>query len=502
MYGFESKNPPLSSRSEAKYPLPLSAASLEAVFCRCADFETRRLRVGAEGRAELFVCWLDGLISPFEAAEELLRPLSDPRRFPAADAEGCFAALLGGAVSCPSLDERHDLDALCEDLTHGRCVLVFDTLGRALSFDVKSTALRAVSEPTLEKSLKGSRDSFVESLRANTALVRRHLPTPRLKLAETTLGRHSYTRVAVLFLEDVASPDTVAELGRRLGRIDTDGLVSLGALEEALVDRPLSPFPQLLHTEKPDRLARWLLDGRAAVLVDGIPIALALPVSFAAFMKVTGDSCMNYLIVSLLTALRYLALVLGLYLPALYAAVSSFHPEMIPTRLLLSIMEAKKDVPFSTAAELIGMLVAFALLQEAGLRLPNPVGDTVSIIGALIVGQAAVEARLVSPIAIIVVAVSGIACYTMPSQDMGSAIRLCRMFLLLAGIFAGLYGVALASCLIAAHLASIDSYGLNYTAPLSGRRAGSLLRLLLSPPFTLRRHTEAPDGAADRRASR
>ena len=477
----QEKNAPSPHGGESAAP-PLRSDALEAAFRRCADFETRRLRIGEEGSVEVFFCWLDGLISSFEAAEELLRPLSDPRRVGAADAEGCFEALLGGALSCPSVDERRDLGALCEDLTHGRCVLVCDALSRALSFDVKGGAGRAVAEPTLEKSLKGSRDSFVESLRANTALVRRHLASPRLKLAEQTLGRKSRTRVAVLFLEGAARPETVEELALRLEAFDADALVGLGALEEALVDRPLSPFPQLLHTEKPDRLARWLLEGRAAVLVDGIPIALALPASFAEFMKVTGDSSMNYLFVSLLTALRYLALVLGMFLPALYVSVASFHPEMIPTRLLLSIIEAKKDVPFSTAAELVGMLVAFALLQEAGLRLPNPVGDTVSIIGALIVGQAAVEARLVSPIAIIVVAVSGIACYTMPSQDMGSALRLCRALLLLAGICAGLYGVALACCLLAAHLSSIDSFGQNYTAPLSDRRGGALLRLLLSPP--------------------
>ena len=174
---------------------------------------------------------------------------------------------------------------------------------------------------------------------------------------------------------------------------------------------------------------------------------------------------MNRIVSAVLTALRYLALLLGMYLPALYAAVASFHQEMIPTRLLLSIIEAKKDVPFSTSTELLGMLVAFALLQEAGLRLPNPVGDTVSIIGALIVGQSAVEARVVSPIAIIVVAVSGIACYTMPSQDMGAAVRLCRAALLLAAIGAGLYGVGLLSCLLAAHLSSIDSFGRSYLAP-------------------------------------
>ena len=494
--------PPPVPRPEPEYNAPLCSAALEAVFRRCADFECRRLRVGEGGAVEVFACWLDGLISASEAAESVLRPLGEPGRCAAADAEACISALLAGALSCPSALERGDLDSLCDDITHGRCALVFDALGRALSLDVKSSVVRAVGEPTLEKSLKGSRDSFVESLRANTALVRRHAATPRLKIAESTLGRRSHTRVAVLVLEGAADPGTVRMLAERLGRIDVDGVLSLGTLEEALADRPLSPWPQLLHTEKPDRLARWLLDGRVAVLVDGIPIALALPVTFAEFMKVTGDGGMNFLVVSLLTALRYLALILGMYLPAFYAAVASFHREMIPTQLLLSIMESKRDVPFSTAAELIGMLVAFALLQEAGLRLPDPVGDTVSIIGALIVGQAAVEARLVSPIAIIVVAVSGIACYTMPSQDMGSALRLCRALFLLAGILAGLYGVALASCLVAAQLGALESFGVNYTAPLSEERGGGLLRLLLSPPLAAQKGRDPLLKTPDRRRQR
>lgn len=459
-----------------------SSAALREAFRGCADFEYRRLRAGAPG-AGVFVCWLDGLISGADAAESVLRPLCDPRRCAASDENALISAILSGGVYCPSAAERQDLGELCDDLTHGRCVLVFDGVRRALSFDVRSSAVRAVGEPTLEKSLKGGKDTFVETLRMNTALLRRHAATPRLKITESTLGRSSRTRIALLFVDGAADPGFVRELAARLDAADIDSAVSLGALEDVLADRPRSPFPQLLHTERPDRLARYLLDGRVGLLVDGLPIALVLPVTFADFMKVTGDGSMNYLVAGTLTVLRYAALVLGMYLPALYAAVASFHQEMIPTRLLLSIIEAKKDVPFSTSAEMLGMLFAFALLQEAGLRLPNPVGDTVSIIGALIVGQSAVEARVVSPIAIIVVAVSGIACYTMPSQDMGSAVRLCRTLLLLAGIFAGLYGVGLASCLIVTHLSSIESFGVNYCAPLGGGRGGGLLRMLPRPPL-------------------
>ena len=259
-------------------------------------------------------------------------------------------------------------------------------------------------------------------------------------------------------------------------------MLSLGPLEEALADAPLSPFPQVLHSERPDRFAMHLLDGRIGLLVDGLPVGLVLPVTLAEFLKVTGDSSMHFLVSSALGALRWLALLIGALLPALYTAVAMYHQEMIPTRLLLSIIQAEQDVPFSTALEVLGMLGAFSLLQEAGLRMPNPIGDTVSIIGALIVGQAAVEAKVVSPIAIIVVAVSGIACYTLPSQDLGFALRLTRLVLLLGAILAGLYGVGLAGCLTLLHLADLDSFGRDYTAPLSSGQPGGLARLLLRPP--------------------
>ena len=214
-----------------------------------------------------------------------------------------------------------------------------------------------------------------------------------------------------------------------MDRLDVDSLLALGSLEEYIVDAPRSPFPQLLHTERPDRFAMYLLQGRIGLLVDGLPVGLVLPVTLAEFMKVTDDAGTHFLVSSALSLLRWTALALAALLPAFYAAVAMYHQEMIPTRLLLSIIEAERDVPFSTALELLGMLGAFGLVQEAGLRLPSPIGDTVSIIGALIVGQAAVEASLVSPIAIIVVAFSAIACYALPSQDLAAAVRLARLLL-------------------------------------------------------------------------
>ena len=469
-------------RKAPEYRGPVSFFALKEIFSSCGDFESRALDFGLEGAVTVKVCWLDGLVSGSQAAEEILRPLTDRLRAGTVpDEAACIERILNGAVYRGAVHRRSDMDLLVADLCHGHLALVFDGSAVALSVEVRSTECRPVGEPTLEKSLKGGKDAFTETLRVNTALVRRRIASPRLKLAECSLGRRTNTRVAVLFVEGLAAPETLRELARRLDRLDPDALLALGVLEEALADAPRSPFPQLLHTERPDRFASWLLEGRVGLLVDGLPLGLALPVTLASFMRVTDDGGSHFLAATALTLLRWGALALAALLPALYVAMAMYHQEMIPTRLLLSIIEAERDVPFSTALEVLGMLGAFCLLQEAGLRLPTPIGDTVSIIGALIVGQAAVEAKIVSPIAIIVVAFSGIACYALPSQDLAAAVRLVRLALLLGAILAGLYGTALLFALLLTHLAGMDSFGVDYTAPLSDALRGSLRRLLLLP---------------------
>lgn len=488
---------------DPEYRGPVSQFALKTIFASCGDYETRTLDFGLAGQVSVQAVWLDGLVSGRDAAEEVLRPLTDRLRAgnPASEND-VIARILSGGVYRGSVHRRSDMDLLVADLCHGHLALVFDQSAVALSFEIRSAEVRAVGEPTLEKSLKGGKDAFTETLRVNTALVRRRIASPRLKLAESTLGRRSNTRLSVLFVEGLVSPDTLRKLALRLDRIETDALLSLGVLEEALTDAPRSVFPQLLHTERPDRFAMYLLQGRVGILVDGLPVGLVLPVTLSEFMKVTDDAGSHFLVSTSLGLIRYLALLLALLLPAFYTAVAMYHQEMIPTRLLLSIIEAEQDVPFSSALEVLGMLGAFCLVQEAGLRLPSPIGDTVSIIGALIVGQAAVEAKIVSPIAIIVVAFSAIACYALPSQDLAAAIRLWRFVLLMGAILGGLYGMTLLLCLLLLHLAGLNSFGIDYTAPLSDGMRGNLRRLLLQPPGSAVKFRDAHLRTPDRRRQR
>ena len=461
------KNIPIHPRREPKYTSALTSDTLKDIFDRCSDFQYRKIKSGLLGD-EIFVCWLDGIVNTSDIASDLLRPLTDIIRSGVSpDPE----KLMAGAVYAATANKRDSLDDVVNDITQGNAAVVFDDAQEAVCFELRSDKVRSVSEPTIEKSVKGAKDSFVEVLRTNTALVRRRICDPALKVINNTVGRKSATRCAVMFVDGVADPATVSELTRRLDKIDIDGLLATGSIEEYITDNPRSPLPQLLHSERPDRFARQLLNGRVGLIVDGLPMGFLLPVTLAEFMRVPQDDSQHYTIATVLGFVRWLALILALTLPAFYVAVAMYHQEMIPTKLLLSVIQSKQDVPFSTALEVFGMLIAFELLQEASLRLPDAVGSTVSIIGALIVGQSAVEAKVISPIAVIIVAVAGISGFAQPSQDLSAAVRIGRLVLVLGAMAAGLYGVTALLCLMVWHLCTVNSFGVNYSAPLSQGRA-------------------------------
>ena len=463
-------------RKDPEFSFPISPKNTKSVFEKCADFTSREVFAGAS-KTKIFVCWLDGTVNSVSIADQILRPLTDADRFEkSATVDDVAARIESGAVYAGAIRKTLSMDELAEALCFGHCAIIFDNM--ALLFELRSTLHRSVQEPTVEKSVKGSKDAFVEPLRVNTGLVRSRLRTPKLKLAHTILGRKTRTKVSVMWIEGVAAPDLPQAVLRRLDNYDVDGAVLPDLIESSLCDAPRSPFPQLIHTERPDKFSSSLLDGRVGILVDGIPIGYLAPVTLTEFMRTNEDLSLHYITASAIRVVRWLAFALTLFLPAFYVAVAMYHAEMIPIKLLLSVIDSKQYVPFSTAMEILGMLIAFELLQEAGLHLPDPVGQTVSIIGALIVGQSAVEAKVISPIAVIVVALAGIAGYTMPSQDLGSALRLCRFGLVLAASVAGMFGIVTGAALLLWHLCSLESFGRPYILS-----AGSRAVFFRRPPW-------------------
>lgn len=434
-----------------------SVLRIRRIFHGCSDLQWEWRSIGS---FSLPLCRIEGLCSGNEVSDYLFRPLS---QLSFSSHEDLFTSLISGRLWATGMLERFSCDALSDDLLCGRCVLFLPE--HTLSFDTRSSNTRSISEPALERSLLGPRDSFTEHFRSNTALLRSHLRTPSLKLTELTVGSISHTYVGVVYLSPMA--DSYAErICSVLRDASIPSVVSIGDIEALLAPFPRGAFPQFHTTERPDRLAQHLSTGRVGILIDGLPVALVSPCTLSELIRVAEDRSSHAVSASILLILRWIALLLALLLPALYLSVALYHQEMLPFELLQSIIEAKQQVPFTTAAEILGMLGAFALLQEAGYRLPEGAGSSVSIIGSLIVGQSAVDARVVSPIAVIVVALAGIAGYTLPDRSLEAAIRLWRFLLVLCALLLGIYGVMAGFLLLLWRLCGMENEGVSYLYPL------------------------------------
>lgn len=459
--------------------------ALKALFEGCDDLETHSIVLGgAGGKVKGEVCFFDGMTDCGAVGRDIIRPLTEEARFAGADSEQEAARRLSaGAVSGFPCSRRDSLEDVAEDMLSGCCVLILDGLKTAYSYQIKSHEKRGVEKPENEKSLKGAKDSFTENYRSNTALMRSKLKSADVKISESKVGRRSHTRVGLVYIRGLTSPKFIEQAKKRLKAIDIDGLLTAGDIEEYLIENTATPFPQMIVTERPDKFCIGLLEGRIGILADGLPYGFMLPVVIGEFFKVPDDNAEHFLVASMVTALRYIASLLSVTLPALYVAVTMYHQGMIPTKLMLSVIQSRQDVPFSTIGEVLSMLIAFELLQEAGLRLPKSIGETVSIIGALIVGQSAVEAKLLSPAVVILVALSGITGYTMPDQDMAAALRLCRFALTILAVATGMFGIVAGVIIIVYHLSTLETLGVAYTSPYSEADAGEMIQTFLRLPL-------------------
>jgi len=463
---------PHTPRKDPEFPMPISAAAVRDIFCHADDLTERQLQVGEERLTAFFI---DGLTASGMISEYIFWPLV--QNFAGKTQEEIYALALRGHAYNATAKAAEDMDTLCSLLLNGFCIVVFDKLRKAIAFETKTVEKRSPAPPQTEGTVKGAKDAFTETNRTNTSLVRRHLRSTRLQVQETVVGRKTRTNVSLLSLQGLTDPNLLESVRRRLDNIDTDGFLSPAAVEEYLTGARKSAFPLLQYTERTDKFCQGLLAGQVGVIVDGLPLGYLLPVDTGILMTSQEDIGENYQTASAVRVIRYIAALVALLLPALYVAMARFHPAMIPTRLLTAIIESKKNVPFPTVFEVLGLLVAFELLQEAGLHLPRPIGHTVSIIGGLVVGTAAVEASLISPAALIVVSVAGICGFAVPNKDFGDAVRIWRFVLTLCAALVGLYGLTLGVICLLVHLGSLSSCGRPYLAPFSSASAeGAILR--------------------------
>ena len=438
---------------------------IEERISGCDDILLRPMMLGKERETECFLIYIETAVSNLMLEDSVIgRFLNELRELEQAK---LYEILKKDALGISDTGKLFDTEAALAAMLAGNAVLFVDGLDFALKFGSKGYPGSGVQKAESEKVLRGSREAFSESEKMNTALIRKRIRNTSLKVEELPLGEISHTMTAILYLEEIVYPPFLQAIRKKLHGIQRDGILDSGMLEQLTEEVWYSPFPQYQVTERPDRAAQALLDGRVVVVTDNSPEALILPATWNTLFQTSDDTYRHFAIVSFLRLIRYAAAFLALALPGLYVAVTTLHPGILPTNLLLALKNAREDVPFPSLLEVLLLELAFELLREAGLRMPGPVGSTIGIVGGLIIGQAAVSASLVSPMVVVVVALTALGDFAIPSEELSEAIRLVKYLMLFLCAWFGILGFFLGLVFLLAHLAGLKSFGVSYLAPYS-----------------------------------
>jgi spore germination protein KA len=435
-----------------------------------SDITLREFQAGEKGEHKLAVVFTEGLSNTDAIQSFILDTLMEKIRYAnlgqnVANTGSWDYILKSVSIPVGSLKEICNFQKLFFHLLSGDTILLMDGYHKCLAISLKGWADRGVQEPSAQTVVRGPKDGFSETLRTNTALIRRRIRDPNLRLETKQIGTKTQTDVSIMYLKDVANEKTVSEVKNRLNKINIDSILESGYIEELIQDEVYTPFPTVFNTERPDAVAAAILEGRIAILVDGTPFVLIVPALFAHFFQSSEDYYQRADIATAIRLLRYFSFFLSLLTPSAYIAVTTFHQEMLPTPLLISLAAQREGVPFPALVEALIMEITFEILREAGLRMPRVIGSSISIVGALVIGQAAVEAGIVSAMMVIIVALTAITSFIFPAYNMSIPIRMLRfLFMILAATF-GLFGIILGLILMVLHLNSLRSFGIPYLAP-------------------------------------
>ncbi|TCM96508.1 spore germination protein KA [Paenibacillus sp. BK033] len=455
--------------------------AFRSIFANCSDVVFRRLTL--QGNAILLLVYVDGMIDKDLVQNAILKPLLYEGVPQGLGTLGSLAQMLDMELIAALQTQRVTRFEEASDLIlKGNVAFLADGDPFVLLADVSQFETRSIEEPSTEAALRGTRESFTELLRTNTTLLRRIIVTPDLKMEAFQIGKLTKTEVVLAYIEGLSSPALVNEVRTRIDAIDIQSVLESGYIEEYIEDTGYSPFPQMQSTERADVVSAGLLEGRIAVFVNGSPIVLVVPMTFWDGLQAPDDYYERFLYVTMNRWIRYSFALFSLLFPSIYIALTTYHPEMMPPKLMLSITGLREQSPFPTVIEVFLMEFMFEGLREAGIRLPQQIGPLVSIVGALVIGQAAVQAGIISAPIVIVVSAAGISSFVIPRYRFGYPFRMLRFpLLVLSGLF-GLFGVALGLIMILSHLIQLSPLGTPYLEPIAPASKSKLKNVFLRRP--------------------
>lgn len=436
------------------------------LFGESADIKKKDMQIGKGRDISCFIAYIEVTGGSFMFEKSVLGKLLN--ELCTMSKEEIYACLEKNALGVSDVTLFSTIKEAASGLLTGEVILFVDGFDKAIKIPDKGYPNMGVQEPESEKVIRGSREGFADSVKVNTALIRKRLRTPKLKVKEMKMGTRSNTNVDIVYMEDLVYPSLLQEVEQRLSRYEIDGILDSGMVEQLSEEKWYSPFPQFQTTQRPDRAAMAILEGRIVVLADNSPTGLILPTDYNSFIKTSDDYYNRWEIATFGRLLRYMAAFFAMTMPGLYLAVMNFHTQILPTTLLLSFAAAREGVPFPAVVEVLLMEISFELLREAGVRLPGAMGNTIGIVGGLIIGQAAVEANIVSPIVVIVVAFTALCSFAIPNEEFATAFRILKFGFIFLCSWLGFYGLLYGLLLVLIHLSHLKSFGIPYLMPFVG----------------------------------
>lgn len=438
----------------------------QQIYKDCSDIKMREMMLGKKKNIRCFLAYIEVAVSNILMETTALgRLLSYLEQAPG---EEIVEILDKNALGIADVTPFETMEEAAQGMLTGDAILFVDGYPKALKISDKGYPNMGVTEADSEKVIRGSNEGFADSIKVNTALIRKRVRSTKVKVKEMRPGVRSHTNVNLVYMEDLAYPEIIAEVEKRLNRYEIDGVLDSGVIEQLAEEKWYSPFPQFQTTQRPDRAAMAILEGRVVVLSDNSPVALILPTDYNSFIKTSDDYYNRWEVATFGRLLRYIASFFAMTFPGLYLAVTNFHTQVLPTTLLLSFQAARQGVPFPAVFEVLLMEISFELLREAGVRLPGAMGNTIGIVGGLIIGQAAVEANLVSPIVVIIVAFTALCSFAIPNEEFAFSFRILKFVFIAVCAWLGYFGFLISLLMVLIHLSHLTSFGIPYLMPFVG----------------------------------